>query len=243
MDLTGRLLDAWERGTPRSVTARALVLLSVGEESEATDGDLAALSIGRRDARLFDLRARLFGDRVVALATCGVCGESLELDFYGSDVTSGPPEPRAPSADLHAHGHDLRVRLLDSRDLDAVSSLSDIGSARKALLRRSVLDARRAGMPVPPEELPVEVLDTVDAWLADSDPQADVQVELVCPGCAAAWRQGFDIVTFLWAEVDAWARRTLHEVHRLATAYGWREDDVLALSAARRQAYLDLVGT
>ena len=34
----------------------------------------------------------------------------------------------------------------------------------------------------------------------------------------------------------------LHEVHALALAYGWREPDILALSAAPPRAYLDLVG-
>ena len=35
---------------------------------------------------------------------------------------------------------------------------------------------------------------------------------------------------------------TLAEVHALAAAYGWTEAEVLALSAARRRAYLELVG-
>jgi hypothetical protein len=82
----------------------------------------------------------------------------------------------------------------------------------------------------------------VEEWLAAADPQADIEMALHCPGCAATWRQGFDIVSFLWAEIDAWARRTLYDVHRLAAAYGWREGDILAMSAPRRQAYLDLVG-
>jgi hypothetical protein len=34
----------------------------------------------------------------------------------------------------------------------------------------------------------------------------------------------------------------LTEVHRLAQAYGWREAEILALSEARRHAYLELVG-
>ena len=39
----------------------------------------------------------------------------------------------------------------------------------------------------------------------------------------------------------AWAVRLLGEVHELASAYGWREHDVLALSPWRRQAYLQMV--
>jgi hypothetical protein len=48
-------------------------------------------------------------------------------------------------------------------------------------------------------------------------------------------------VSYLWAEVHSWALRTLHEVNVLASAYGWRESDILALSQWRRQAYLEMV--
>ena len=43
-----------------------------------------------------------------------------------------------------------------------------------------------------------------------------------------------------WAEIDAWARRILREVNILARAYGWRESDILALGAVRRQIYLTM---
>ena len=46
---------------------------------------------------------------------------------------------------------------------------------------------------------------------------------------------------FLWDEVDVRARRLLDEVHALAGAYGWSEQRILALSEARRRAYLDRV--
>jgi hypothetical protein len=33
----------------------------------------------------------------------------------------------------------------------------------------------------------------------------------------------------------------LRDVHTLASAYGWKEDEVLHLTPARRHAYLELV--
>jgi hypothetical protein len=33
----------------------------------------------------------------------------------------------------------------------------------------------------------------------------------------------------------------LREVHILASAYGWREDDILAMSPARRRIYLEML--
>jgi len=48
-------------------------------------------------------------------------------------------------------------------------------------------------------------------------------------------------VAYLWNEIDAWAYRTLQEVHTLAKAYGWSEEEILRLSAWRRHFYISLV--
>ena len=77
--------------------------------------------------------------------------------------------------------------------------------------------------------------------MGEADPQADIRLALTCSECSLEWEATFDIVTFLWTEVDGWARRTLFEVHLLASAYGWRESDILALSAPRRRFYLEAV--
>jgi hypothetical protein len=50
-----------------------------------------------------------------------------------------------------------------------------------------------------------------------------------------------DTAALLWDEITARAGALLHEVHRLASAYGWSEAQILALSPARRARYLALV--
>jgi hypothetical protein len=77
--------------------------------------------------------------------------------------------------------------------------------------------------------------------MAEADPGAWIELALGCPGCGEEWSAPFDIVSFLWAEVEARARELLEEVHALASAYGWGEGEVLALSPERREAYLELV--
>jgi hypothetical protein len=78
--------------------------------------------------------------------------------------------------------------------------------------------------------------------MAEADPQANVQLAITCPVCSKHWQAGFDIVSFFWNEIDAWAHRLLQEVHTLASAYGWREADILAMSPWRRQCYLAMIG-
>ncbi len=77
--------------------------------------------------------------------------------------------------------------------------------------------------------------------MEEADPQGNVQLALDCPACGHRWLQAFDILTYLWREIDDWAQRTLREVHLLASAYGWSEQAILALSARRRHMYLEMV--
>jgi hypothetical protein len=78
--------------------------------------------------------------------------------------------------------------------------------------------------------------------MADADPQADVRLALDCPACGHNFLAAFDVAAYLWSEVNAWAYRLLGEVHSLASAYGWREEDILAMSPWRRRVYLEMVG-
>ena len=88
-------------------------------------------------------------------------------------------------------------------------------------------------------ELPEALAAAVAERMAAADPQAAARVALRCPACAHEWEAPIDAGAFLWAELDAWARRTLHEVHVLASAYGWSEEAILALGP-RRRVYLEL---
>jgi hypothetical protein len=77
--------------------------------------------------------------------------------------------------------------------------------------------------------------------MAECDPQAELLLDLNCPACQHTWQVLFDIVSFFWMELSVQAKRLMREVHLLARSYGWREADILSMSAMRRQFYLDLV--
>ena len=222
------LLDAWERGLGQRPAERALTLLAAALPAISPDA-LNALSIGRRDAGLLAIREQMFGSSVTGLADCPNCSERLELTFDVSEIETPPAS--IPTESSTASG--VRFRLPDSRDLLAVAGCADVESARAMLLRRCVID-RDA------DNLAEEDVEGVVSAMAEADPQADVQLDLSCPACRQQWFAVFDIASFLWTEVNAWAHRTLQDVHRLALAYGWREPDILALSPWRRQVYLEM---
>lgn len=228
-------LEVWEQGQRATPLQRALLILQALTPG-ASWQELSRLPLGERDARLLAAREALFGPRLEALAHCPACGERLELSLRVADLRLS----QSPSRQILKHGeYRLRLRPLASQDL--ASALGSADPARTLTLR-AIEEASCQGQTLEAAQLPQEVLEAVADRLPETDPQADLELKLSCPACRHAWAAPFDAVAFVWRELNAWALRTLAEVHRLASAYGWREQDILTLSPARRQFYLGMVG-
>jgi len=246
------LLTAWERGLSQTPLERALGLLGAACDGEPAEA-LARLSIGERDERLLTLREWTFGGQLVSLASCPGCGEQLEFSISAADLRpvpaardgrDSPGEASAPLS-LRSGEYELSFRLPNSLDLAAVASggaMRSVEEAAAVLLESCLVEASRGGEAVRAADLPPEVAAAVARRMAEADPRAEVELALNCPACGEGWQAPFDIESFFWGEIGAWARRVLGEVHVLASSYGWREIDILNMSARRRQFYLDLVG-
>jgi hypothetical protein len=216
-----------------------LTLLTTTWPDRSTDA-WAQASIGQRDGWLLTLREELFGSSLDTVAVCPSCGEQLELTFSTQDI-------RAVAAVVDdalrvtAGGYEVACHLPTSADLLEIAQFST-EDGRERLLQRCVQVAQCGDTAVDPAMLPTEVTAAVMEAVAKADPQADVQIALSCPACRHGWSMAFDILAYLWSEIEDWARRLLREVHTLAAVYGWSERDILALSARRRRLYLEMLG-
>jgi hypothetical protein len=235
----GELLEVWELGSAQGLVERALTLLAAACDTRSES--LAGLTIGQRDSCLLTLREWTFGSRMSGVLTCPGCGQGLELTFDAAEVRADVPADGGRAASLAMAGYDVQFRPPNSTDLAVAAGESDPERLRELLLERCVLAASHDGEPVSADRLPPEIVEAVAAGLAQADPQADVELAVSCGSCSHSWRTAFDIVSFFWNEVDAWAGRILREVHTLASAYRWAERDILALSPRRRQLYLEIV--
>lgn len=235
------LLDVWERGLAQSFVQRALTLLAAARP-ETEPEELAKLSIGQRDALLLMLREWTFGPSLPCLATCPNCSQLLEFILDIAEIRAVPEAELAQILSLTVSDYVVQFRLPNSEDLAALPAAEDPNTAQPLLLNHCLIAVHQNNQERSTERLPVHVVQAVADKMAKADPQADVQLELSCPSCQYQWQMTFDIVSFFWGEIDAWARRILREVHILASAYGWPEADVLAMSPWRRQLYLEMVG-
>lgn len=232
------LVEVWECGLDRPPVQRVLTLLARASDESRTE--LAALSVGRRDARLLELYELLFGPSIDAFAECPVCAERLEYGMTVADLQGAPLDPGDTDLTLCSGSFQLRLRLPNSADLDAAGRLQDVATAQRFLMQSCILEASRNDTPVAVEEVPDSLAGEMEDLLTQADPQTELLIALSCANCGHAWQVLFDVERFLWVKISALAKRLLREVHTLARAYGWTETEILSLSAARRQAYLEL---
>lgn len=227
------LLVIWERGLALHPIDRAL-LLCARALPDLPVSRLGDLPLGAVNRALLSLREACFGAHFDATCDCEKCGERLEIALDLRQLLAEVSEHAPDEFEVGA----LRFRAPTSRDLASVARETEADAAAMKLLEKCCLSPLRQ----PADQL-TGLLAEAGAALEAIDPATDIRLAVGCENCRHDWLAEFDIGAVLWDEIDAHARTLLGEVHALAGAYGWSEPEILALSAQRRAAYLDMVGT
>jgi hypothetical protein len=237
------VLQIWEETRRSHPMRRALALLDAAWP-EVGAQSWASAPIGRRDACLVHLYEMLFGREFDTTARCPRCGERVEASFTAGDTGIGPLDLPGPAAVFRFRdaGYELEYRLPNSDDLLSITEgMAEGMPAPLGLVERCLRWAMHLDRPVQPADLSEGVITRLAEAMAEHDPGAEMRVGLVCPACRHAWSIVFDIVAYISAELDDWAQFLLADIHALALAYGWSERQILGLSPARRQLYLEMV--
>ncbi len=227
-----RILIAWERGLSTPEPWRPLALLELAMP-ECDLSSLASMPLAERNTRLLELRSISFGRTIEAFATCPQCDAPLQFVLNADDLRQKldiASEETWIESETRMH-----MRAANTADLAAVKDAPRDDDACVMLLARSM------GI----SEGDIDLKDHSD-WLSRFEhlnASAETRCALTCEACAGRTEIDFDIAGFLWREVGAAARRLLAEIHRLASAYGWSEHAIAAMSPARRHAYLEMLNS
>jgi hypothetical protein len=233
-------LDLWEGGFRRHPLDRALLILGAAFP-ETPYERLAEWHLGRRNKALAELRAAYFGRSLKGWVLCTNCGEKLEFELDGQVIAG-----EAMEDDETGHSEEPIVvngrsfRLPTSRDLAEAAQETDPRLAAIRIVKNCLIGPEDS--PTQSEEnWSEEDLEKIGETMAAADPMAETLLALRCSNCGSESQETLDLVSFLWAEIEARARRLLLQVHALASAYGWSEAEILSLSENRRSNYFALV--
>ncbi len=230
--------DAVAAGQPRVVVTTRLLGACLGEGGEVR---ALALTVGRRETLLLELRRGAFGERIEAVASCPRCDEALDLDLATAELLAAAPDSSARvEMALEAEGTLWQALMRPVTGADQTAALGAPDPAA-FLLRRCVSTlARSDGVPWPLEELSTGMVAALDDAMRRLDPMAEIRLELVCPACRHEFSAPFDAAGQLFAELAAEADQLLREVMAIGRACHWREDEILGLPRPRRRAYAAL---
>jgi len=228
-------LSLWEKG--RGLHPLDQGLLAIHAAFPEARETVADWPLGQRNRALAELHCSYFGHALEGWTSCPQCGEKLEFNMDGRALAEQPQSQHAEPIVIHGQS----FRLPTSRDLARAAlergAAADPDAAAVRLLRACRVDGGDdAGQTWSEEEL-----EEAGEKMAAADPLAEIVLNFQCPVCEAACHESLDLPTFLWAELEALARRLVMDVHALASAYGWSEREILALSDTRRRLYLEMV--
>lgn len=221
-----QLMGLWDVLQGQAPRARVLCVAQpwIGEA-------VGVQSLGMVQAAALRGHAQHFGDRISCQDRCPDCTAQLGLDLSAVELLQAQANAPSPEGKLHWQGWQVRYRLPGPQDLHNISADADAGRAN--LIQTCITQIEG-----PDQKPPQELVTALAAQMEREDPLAAAEMALECPDCGTRWQSGFDAcVTFL-ARIEAWARRTLWEVHQLAMRYGWSQQELLQMSPLRREAYL-----
>ncbi len=168
-------------------SSRALTMLA-DAYPEMTRAELAALSVGERDARLLALRERLFGDALKSFAECPRCSSGLEFSLDVNELRNRHLIATDDlSAELIAGDIRLRLRPLDSADLQAAADCRDVERARQYCWN-AVLSRRNKTVKVSLWATCPPMRRATQRSPCRQRRPADTMLDLQCVGCGHVWR-------------------------------------------------------
>jgi hypothetical protein len=240
-----QVLALWDAGQTRHPIDRALLALALAMPEQVPD-ELADRPVGWREVNLLALRNATFGSALDGYAPCPSCAALMEFSLDGKTLLDGLPAPDT-NARITVDGR--QWRLPSSRDQAMILAAPDPETAVDWLLDRCRMEESDSSkVPTvnrkksPKSKCSPALISQLESRMEALDPAADIRLGMRCTDCGHVWDAVLDIGTCFWDELGTRARQLLESVHRLASAYGWREAEILALSPARRAAYLNMIG-
>lgn len=194
-----------------------------------------ALAVCDCDRLFAAIYLQYFGERIEGTALCRDCNEPFESSFSLRDLMTSLEDGAAANAvgpdeeGIYTLPDGRRFRLPTADDQYSVIGLEPEKVAA-TLLERCMVEGD-----------PMESPEIIQTAMDDVGPVLDLDLEAVCPKCGAPQSVRFDIQTYVLRALAYEKRFLIHEVHRIAMAYGWGQEEILSLTREDRRAFVRLI--
>lgn len=228
-----QILDIWDTCISKDQLFKGATLATLAfPQSEFST--IMEWSIDKRDTVLFHIRRALFGNQFTNIAHCPQCSQKLEWEFSYQqlqipsilDIKDNVEIP------LNITGTKMLVRLPTSIDVKL--------NNENEILNNCILNHSDLKDKINANKLPDFNTKINDAFAANCH-ASNISYQLQCVDCSHNWQGIFDILSYLWKEIDQWAKGFLQQISLLAKNYGWSELEIINMSQNRRNHYLQLI--
>ena len=230
-----------ELALPGVDTRSAISLLERLLQPAAASGQGAealahAMSAADRDALLAILHRRCWGDRIVSTLHCRACGAPFDLSFTLSELQLQLHERGVEWLREKSSQETWRAPVPPSGAQEiAAADLAGEGRAEAALHTLIYADEALAAEDARP------TVDELAVAMENAAPILDVGLDAQCAECGHAQQAHFDVQSFVLQRLLNERELLMHEIHTLATGYGWTLSEILGLPRSTRRSFVQLL--
>lgn len=236
------LLALIEAGAGLSAHARVKLALSAFYPDLA-DTDVGRMALGEADRLILMERIRRSGAHAKLCCECPECASAFEFDVNLHEILDVRRKPVPENFELIIEDKIYQLAPVTLDDVDRISaSLAEVAASIPvdAVLNcalRGIIGDGGAIERVSAARLSRSDRSVIANALDDADPLSVIVFPIACNSCGHEWAPRYEPIMQFWSELELAADSLIDDVHILAREFGWREQDILDMPAARRRRY------
>lgn len=161
---------------------------------------------------------------------CENCEEIFDVSISLNELPFSEAAENFPFAHLHLNEQAITVRVPNGKDLEFLSQLDDSIDVKEKLIHRLVVEPKSF-------KLQVKDFKAIENAVENTVPEFATEITSHCPEC-----DSINPITYRPEDTLAiGVEPLLEDIHKIAQAYHWSEEQIMSLPHQRREFYLNKI--
>ncbi len=167
-------------------------------------------------------------------ASCRNCGQAYDLSLLLADAARHQPEGWQTEIEVHTSLGKRSFAIPNGAHEEAYARMGRRSDPRRSFAALCGLSNRSREESARFDE---HDLTLIDEALEAASPDVSDIIRATCPTCGLETSARIDPLLFAFPQEG----NILHEIHLIASGYGWRHDEILELSSRHRSFYAKMI--